>query len=297
MQTRRKSVPEPRHLILRRRDLLLQTRERDPRTVKGYRLAAESFENFCEERGIDPKDIQRPEIEEWAYSATGVRGNKLAPSVRNLYYIHVRAAYALAVDDDLLPKSPFKRAEAPRIPEKKPRIIPISRLKEMKQICLDSTNPTHGLLFYMYAYTGLRFFEGQRMRWEDLTATEHGWQFDFIGKGDKRRIVPIHPELQRLLKGERRDAGCIFPSDRGDYPWLTEAPLRKLCREITDGEFSFHDFRRTVASSMDANGAEEVAITKIMGWAEKTMFDRSYRSVAPERLHKAILRLYENDPL
>ena len=45
------------------------------------------------------------------------------------------------------------------------------------------------------------------------------------------------------------------------------------------------------------HGVEEGVIMKIMGWAPKTVFDRHYRSIAPERLQQAILKLYADDPL
>jgi integrase len=61
--------------------------------------------------------------------------------------------------------------------------------------------------------------------------------------------------------------------------------------------YGFHDFRRTVASSLDANGVEEGLINEIMGWARRGIFARYYRNVAPERLQQAILRLYADNPL
>jgi integrase len=64
-----------------------------------------------------------------------------------------------------------------------------------------------------------------------------------------------------------------------------------------DVSCSFHDFRRTVATSLAENDVPERIIDSIMGWAPRTVGRRYYIRRADHRMQEAILRLYADDPV
>lgn len=260
----------------------LQRRRRHPSTIKGFNVAVQRFSHWCEEHGVDPTEPD-PIVLERFFDELDYK-----PSTKRGYLKHIRAAYRYGMSRGVISRDPTVDVELEREPDKTPRIIPIEVLRTSKRMARDDQQV---LLFHICAYTGARQFEITKMRWEDIDLEAR--TIEVIGKAGKRRLIPIHPALGEILVG-MTSRGFLFPGRHGEE--ANKTTMRYRLQHFAP-EWGFHDFRRTVASSMDANGAEEVAINQIMGWAPKGVFNTYYRNVAPERLQQAILRLYASDPL
>ena len=278
-------------IFTRYEDNLIRKR-RNPSTLKGYRQAVRDFENFCYTNALNPKMVDVVDIDAWSHQTDK------APTTRRMWWDHIRAAYRLAHYDGLVEKFVFARAEPPKIPEREPRVIPNSDLRAIKADCATDREL---LIFTFAAYTGCRFFEMQKMTWGHITGTAHGWEFNFMGKQGKRRTVPIHPELQRVLqaasgRAQKNPGVHLVESPRGGM--LNETTWRDdLARVVGDRGYSFHDFRRTVTTSLYDNGVDDALTDRIMGWSRQTIRDKHYRRVPSAKLHEAILCLYRDDPI
>lgn len=258
----------------------LERRGRHPKTVQSFNSATQRFLEWCIGQQVDPLDPDPMELERYFDE------HPLAPGTKRNHLVQLRAAYNYAQRRGVISKDPTIDVELPRVPDFTPRVIPLRTLRTAKGLI---TKESDYLLFHVACYTGMRQHEVLKLRFEDISAADR--TIEVIGKGGKRRLVPIHPALGELLPNS---AGLLFPGRGGDMA----APSTLLLRlqRILPG-YGFHDVRRTVASSLDANGVEEGLIYRIMGWSRNTVFDRHYRNVAPERLQQAILALYANDPL
>lgn len=259
----------------------LERRRRHHKTLRGFETAATRFLEWCAEEGIRPEDPDPTEVERYFDELP------LAAGTKKNHLVQLRAAYRYAQRRGVLSRDPTVEVELPRVPDFTPRVIPVSYLRTARDAITDEQQY---LLFHVAAYTGCRQHEVLKMRHEDITLRDR--TIEVIGKGGKRRLVPIHPALGELLP--HNSAGFLFPG-RGGNMAAPSTLLLRLQRILP--EYGFHDFRRTVASSLDANGVEEGLIYKIMGWSRNTVFDRHYRNVAPERLQQAIMSLYADDPL
>jgi integrase len=262
---------------------------RKPATVRNFQRARIPYERFLAANRISAEEIDSTLAEEF-FSQLDT-----APSTTKLYLDELRAAYRYAHRRGVILRDPMVDVLLPRVPDKEPRIIPTSELRRQKHdVFLDR----EWLAWHLLVYTGMRRAEILGLRWDDVKLEEG--TITITGKGDKLRHIPIHPALGEVLKDSRRFGAFVLGSSKmygGESKAMAKDTLRQFISRITRGEYSTHDYRRTVASSLYANGVDGDTIDKIMGWAPRVVRTRYYVSVAPVQLQQAILKLYAADPI
>lgn len=264
-------------------DRLLR-RGRHPASVRNFTRAWRSYEQWCVQTGLDPEAVEPWQVEDYFF------GLAYAPSTKRMYMAQIRAAYRYALRRGTISKDPTLDLEFPKVPEREIRTLTNDQLRVFKSQCY---NDRQWLMFHLFAYTGCRRNEIRELTWSNVSSSSN--TLFVVGKYNKSRLIPIHPVLGEVLAGFKQPAGKAVIGNAYGRPFhytYYDDILKSFAAGAT-----FHDFRRTVASSLDANGVAEGEIMKIMGWAPKTVFDRHYRNVAPERLQKAMLKLYADDPL
>ncbi|HZT66130.1 MAG TPA: tyrosine-type recombinase/integrase [Acidimicrobiales bacterium] len=124
-----------------------------------------------------------------------------------------------------------------------------------------------GLAVLLGLYAALRRAEIAALRWENLDETS----IRVLGKGDRTRYVPIHPELAEVLAPFRQPAGPIFPGQRGR---VTVSPatvwdwVRQVAEEAGIPAFRTHQLRHTcLATANDATG-DLRAVQELAGHAK-----------------------------
>lgn len=261
----------------------LLRRGRNPSTIKAFINAAATFETYLALNGLDVKTIDAEGMEVYFASLP------YAVTTKRLHLAHIRAAYRYALARGLVRIDPTVDVELPKLVQKTVNVLSSDRLRLARDSCYSERQ---WMMFHLFAYTGCRRNEIRELRWVDVSLEANTLRV--MGKGSVERLVPIHPALAEVLVEERQQPSrAIFANPYGDP--LSFQSLHKTLSTFTDA--TFHDFRRTVASSLDANGVDEVVIMKILGWSGRTIFDRHYRHVAGDRLQEGILQLYRNDPL
>lgn len=263
----------------------LVRRGRNGGTVYIFGNAVKRFRAWCAEQGIDPIRATSDDLERYFDE------QDLAPNTKRSHLTWIRASYRYAQRRGVIAIDPTIDVELPKPAETRPRVIPIHYLRTAKE---NITDEGQWMLFHLAAYTGARQSEITNLRWQDVDLPNQ--TIEIIGKGDKRRLIPIHPALGEVLAERNQGAGWVWPGREKNGKPAATSTLQNRIQKIVP-TYTFHDFRRTVASSLDANGVEEGVINEIMGWARQGVFQRFYRNVAPERLQQAILKLYADDPL
>ncbi len=263
----------------------LQRVKRSPHTIRMHRQTARLFQSLLRELGKPAADVTPLEIEEW------LEGLDLAPSSKKAHLRRLRASYRYAVRRGIATTDPTSwDIELEPIPDKEPRIIPNDELRRMKE---RAATDNEWALFHLLAFTGIRRCESIELDWDDVDLGG-GTITIRQGKGNKLRHVPIHPQLGEVLVDiERRHPKVLAPT-RGAQIGLNT--FAKIIRTLSP-QYTAHDFRRTVASSLTLNGTPYHLIDKIMGWAPKEVRSRYYVNVAPRELQRAILKLYADDPI
>ena len=258
----------------------LERRQARPHTVANFRRTAVLFT----EAGLDPLTAEDWQIEEWLTALP------LSPRTRRLHFENLSAAYNYAVHRRLLQTAPTETVRLPREPDKEPRVLEPA---DLRHILGNAITDEQELLVTMLMYTGMRRSEVRNLKWEDISATS----IRVIGKGDKLRHVPLHPALGEIIVRQTPVSPYLFPG-RGKMKPRTDTALFYVLEKVRgDVMCSFHDFRRTVATSLAENDVPEGIIDRIMGWAPRTVGRRYYIRRADNRMQEAILALYRDDPV
>lgn len=284
----------PLDLLFERYRARLVNRGRKPASIYNFVRAAVPFQRWLTERGMAPADVTEDDVD--AYFAPTRFPH--AQGTRRMHAVQIRAAYAYALRRGWVARDPFADFELPQEPTPAPDVLSSAELREMHTLC---RNWKHETLWALLAYTGMRRDELRRAAWEDIGL--EAMTISTVGKGGKRRIIPIHPALAEVL--ERAPDSRMYTTDRQGAVLWTETgrtfyagvqPFGRA-KEAFASNQGFHIFRRTVATSLFRNGVPPDVIDRIMGWAPAGVRARYYINVPIDDLHRAILRLYADDPL
>jgi integrase/recombinase XerD len=270
------------HLIFQQYDERLVRREAKPNTLRNFRRTSALFD----EGGLDPLTAEDWQIEEW------LQGLQLSPRTRRLHFENLAAAYNYAVHRRLLQQAPTETVRLPREPDREPRIL---ETHELRHVLGNTMTEQQELLALTLIYTGMRRMEVQQLKWDDISPDS----IRVIGKGDKLRHVPLHPALaEAIVVHSQPTSPYVFPASYGRSGPISQSALVATLEKVRGNVLcSFHDFRRTVATSLAENEVPEGIIDRIMGWAPRTVGRRYYIRRADSRMQEAILKLYADEPL
>lgn len=257
---------------------------RDPQTIKNFRRSVAPFEAFIRAERIAPEQATPDLIEEY------LAQSDLAPTTKELHLTNIGAAYRYAHRRGLIDRVPTVDVELAREPDREPRIISNAELREQRERIMSDRGWT---LWHLLTYTGMRRMEILTLRWENVKLDEE--TITVLGKGGKLRHVPIHPVLGEVLVDAKRKNEWVLAGRAGSH--TAPSTFYETLHCINRKQYSAHDYRRTVASSLYANGVDGDTIDKIMGWSPRVVRTRYYVNVAPVQLQRAILKLYADDPL
>lgn len=261
----------------------LKRKRRSPYSVRNFDGAARRYESWLVERGLTAEVASFEDVEDY------IDGLALSPNSKGQHLRWIQAAYNYAVRRGTIRHNPALDVDVPLEPDTEPRVISTRELRAIKS---EVWRDKDWLLFHLLAYTGCRRKEIAEMKWAAVSIPDE--TIRVIGKGGKLRLVPIHPALGEIIVGMTRETEYVLPS-RGKNG--TELAWLNMMARRLHPEYTPHDYRRTVATSLRRNGVDTGVIDRIMGWAPRTVFRRYYDNVADHELRRAILRLYADDPL
>lgn len=259
-------------------------------TLSNFATVSSRLSRWLDAQGIPAEEASFELLEEYFDTLD------LAPSSKGTHLRYVQAAYNYAVRRGTLRHNPALDIEIEEPADKEPRIISARCLRVIRERVLHDRD---WLFFHLLAYTGMRRGEIRGLRWDD--GDEAGsvvrlaeQTIRVVGKGGKLRLVPIHPALGEALAEAGGEPGRNVLTTTGGP--LAEETIQDAVKRLSP-TFTPHDYRRTVATSLARNGVPERVIDRIMGWAPRDVRGRYYVNVAPEELHRGILKLYADDPL
>jgi integrase len=269
----------------------LRRKRKSPHTLRAFGKASSRLDAWLTIQGLTAESVTYETLEEYFDTLD------LAASSRAMELRYIQAAYNYGIRRGVLRHNPALDIEVDQPADTEPVIIPNHVLREIREtISLERD----WIWFHLLTYTGMRRSEVRGLRWDDGRADGSVVRLEeqtlrVIGKGGKLRLVPIHPALGEVLTEGRREPGrFVVPSDgqNGVALETIQAMTKRLHPTFTP-----HDHRRTVATSLARNDVPERIIDRIMGWAERSVRDRFYVNVATDELHRAILKLYADDPI
>jgi site-specific recombinase XerC len=182
----------------------LVLRGRSPRTIATYRRALYAFVAFLK-RQRRPKHWTRarPADLERFLDRPSARGGPLAPKSRETYATAVAGFYGWAARQRLIRRDPMAEVIAPALSRHAiPRSIPWKDTPAgpgmATLLSYAETDPRLRIMILLCYRAGLRISEVAGLRAEDVSLGERP-TMRVLGKGDRERIVPLHPWLRDEL--------------------------------------------------------------------------------------------------
>lgn len=191
-------------------------------------------------------------VDEWL-------GTFVSPATRRAYRSDLMAFYAWAAKREMC-ANPVLRTDSIRVPKGLPRPVPASHLDAI----LRTAEPDVRLMIALAAYAGLRRAEIAALDAGDIDLTSEAPTLAVrAGKGNKDRVVPIHPELARLLRGTPK-TGPVVGVTAGTVGHKVAAHLRSLGIEATA-----HKLRATFGTELArATEGNVILIARLLGHAD-----------------------------
>lgn len=231
-------------------DYLLLEEGRSEETVRGYCQQQKAVARMLAKRIVEvsPTDL-RYEVK---------RDMSCALSTKQLRITSYRQLHMWALLDERKWANPaMLGVKSPKSPRRlaKP---PIS-LFDARKLLANCQNPNEYRVVYLGLYAGLRVCESARI----TEGQVHGDRLVFVGKGDKERTVPIHPELAKVLP----EFLAHVPKSKGVLmDRMTKMRDRLRVFDLKGRPASTHSLRRTCADFLyDKLSVEREVVKMILG--------------------------------
>lgn len=170
---------------------------------------------------------------------------------------------------------------AVRVPMPPPK--PVS--ESMLSAALETAPPLVKLMLLLGAFAGLRRAEIAGLH-ADHIDLETG-TLRITGKGQKTRLIPMHPSLSPYLERVKRHGGWAFPNPHGHH--ITPTTVGRLVKPYL-GNLSTHSLRHRFATQVHANSHDLRATQELLGHSSLATTQR-YLQVTDEAKSAAVLSL------
>ncbi|MGC8964524.1 MAG: tyrosine-type recombinase/integrase [Brevinematia bacterium] len=248
-------------------------------TVKSYSRDIICFLEFLENKGIGLDDVNPKVIREFSTYITSEHSLK-ASSLRRLFS-SIKSFSKFLYKNGFVLKNFGNFIVYPKIPQNLPKFIDQDRMIELLKTLENYFNPGKKeiifirdiTLIYLLYLTGLRVSEVSNLQLSDVDLRN-----DFInvlGKGNKRRIVPIHPILKEKLnlyleirpKLMSKNTNLLFVG-KGRKGGMSSRHIRNVVYKYTSmiySRLSPHGMRHTFATHLLDDGNDIRVIQELLG--------------------------------
>ena len=252
-------------------------RNASPQTVLTYEEGLREFESYLSFRdeGLSLEKVDTDLIRDWMESLMD-KGNNASTINKKLSAL--RSFYRFALKRKLVDADPAHCLTGPKKSKPLPQFLRESEMDKLLDVIewgdnyKDVLARTILLLFYE---AGLRRSELTGL--DDADVDLEARQLKVTGKRNKQRIIPFGEELSQVLNHfvairdeqvERKDAGALFLSDKGERMTGEQvyAIVHKYLSAVTSlKKRSPHVLRHTFATAMLNNGAGLESIKNLLG--------------------------------
>jgi len=270
-----------------------------PNTIDAYMHDIEKLASFLEAKGIEPEQVQLPDLQEFAATL-----HDLGVGVRSQCRIlsGVRSFYHYLVEDGYMEDNPTELLESPHLGDHLPEVLSTEEVDAMES-SIDLSNPLgqrNKAIIEVLFSCGLRVSELVNLKISNLYI-EEGF-IRVLGKGRKERLVPISPraikEIQLWFHDRNHfdikpgEEDYVFLNQRGGH--LTRTMILIMIKRIAAEAgikkvISPHTLRHSFATALLEGGADLRAIQAMLGH-ESIGTTEIYTHIDTSRLREEILK-------
>lgn len=185
-------------------------------TLSLYRIDLRCLFAWCEEHGLDPLEVSRPQLEMFRHYLEDERG--LMPSSVHHRLTVIRSFYRFAVVDGYLEKSPAEHIRLPKLYRDETRTLGLDRT-ELGSIIATAraSSPRDAALISLLGLLGLRVSEACAVQIEDTRGEHRGHRtLSLVGKGGKPATIPLPVPVCRAIDaaaGDRTSGPLLVRQD------------------------------------------------------------------------------------
>jgi integrase len=213
----------------------------------------------------------------------------------NLELRSLRAALYTAMRWKLITENPLKGVKLYSIDEDVPAYL---QRADFVKLLSSIPDGVYRDLYSVAVLTGLRRGELVNLRWEDvdldrqsIMIRSHG---EFRTKGGRKRMVPMHPEVLRVLLNRKlhTTGDLVFSRDGKQLsPHAVSMRLKRYIRRVgLDDRLHFHSLRHTFASWLVQNSVSLYEVQRLLGHSSVKLSE-IYSHLEPVNLQSAVGRL------
>lgn len=231
-------------------------------------------------------EIKAPDLRNYIAHLQGqrVKGKPIKSATIRRYFAPVRALFATAYEDGVIPSNPAAGVRVFVAGERKRR-VKVLTVDEIKRL-VGAIDERHRDFVMFLAYTGVRISEGLAARWGDLVVHEGKPHLSIPDSKTEAgiRLVPLAPEFNRSLMRRRASATYaaaadpIFPSTTGsamdDHNWRYR--VWRPAVEATGIEATPHTLRHSLATLLFDRGRNAGQVAAWIGHTDKAFTLRTY---------------------
>jgi len=259
-------------------DYLRGEAARSAHTVTAYRHDVESLRGFLKgasDAERDPRRITLAELRMWVAELAS-QGMSTVTIVRKIQ--SVRAFFHFLVRRHGMVSNPASRLVTPRLPKVLPEYVrqeeTMAKIDGLGAFSDDFTEARDALMLTMLYSTGMRAAELVGLR--DAAVDTSRCELKVLGKRNKERIIPFGEELRtmiyhyrslrsQMLPGAPTEAFFVRPGGEPVYYGLVYRTVHAGLEGVSAGRRSPHVMRHSFATDMLNNGADLMAVQKLLG--------------------------------
>ena len=249
-----------------------------PHTILSYGEDVEQFLVFLHFSPTQEqlKLINHRQIRSWIASLIN---SGISPRSVNRKLSSLRTFFKYLLKQGVVSTNPVNKVIAPKISKRLPEFVPDNDMAKFDYANLfpDTFEGVRDkLIIFMFYYTGMRLSELVGLQFDSLSIDT--LSFRVTGKGNKERIIPIHPDLLPLIskyenvRNSEVNVQCsnLFVTKTGKpvYPKMVYRVVHNYLSLITPlHKKSPHVLRHSFATHLLNNGAELNALKELLGHA------------------------------
>lgn len=271
-------------------------------SILAYQQDLEKLIDYCEPREIKPTDVT---LDHLKYFVGDLYDLGLSARSQARIISGIKQFFEFLVLEDIINDDPSGLLELPKIGKKLPTFLTLTEIDQLIA-ALDLSKPeghrNKAILETLYS-CGLRVSELVNLQFSNLFFNEGFMRV--IGKGNKERLVPISPSVEKEIKlyvQHIRSQMNIKPGHE-DYVFLNRRGqqltrvmiftiIKNLANEIgLKKQISPHTFRHSFATHLLEGGANLRAIQEMLGHESITTTE-IYTHLNQEYIREAILSFH-----
>lgn len=278
--------------------LSLKATGKSEQTIKTYRSQFNKFIEWLEINGgtNDPKQITSIDAVEYRTYLQEVR--RLKPASINTALAAIESFCKWMMEEGHIDHNPLLKVKNVEEVKNPPKWLNKSDKYRLIRTVLQEKGKRNQAIMFTLLLSGLRVSELVSLKPEDIYMSERKGTLSVIGKGNKRRTVPMPQELRECLSSYLMDnAGMrwLFGSQRGEQ--ITVKGVQHLCATVGPkakiDNLTPHILRHTYCHDLVTKGIAIEIVAQLAGHAsiETT---RIYTQPGEQELQAAVEKLNFN---